>query len=57
MAQTNRLNPPPDPAELPFVAPCRVLNVGAPLGWLVRGWADFRRTPQSSIAMGSFINE
>jgi len=40
---------------LPFVAPCRELPVRAPLGWVARGWADYRRAPAASLAYGIFI--
>ena len=40
---------------LPFVAPCRELSMRAPLGWLARGWADYRRAPATSLGYGIFI--
>ena len=40
--------------ELPFVAPCRNLAPGAPLGWLRRGLADIRAAPLQSAAYGLF---
>ena len=46
--------PPPSEA-LPFVAPCSDLPWRAPLGWLARGWADFRRAPATSLAYGFLI--
>lgn len=42
-------------SALPFVAPCRVLRAGAPLQWVRKGWADFRRTPQVSLTYGAAI--
>lgn len=42
-------------AALPFVAPCRVLAPGAPLGWIRMGWADFRRAPGQSLGYGLAI--
>lgn len=39
---------------LPFVAPCRKLAAGAPLGWLRQGWADMRAAPWQSAAYGLF---
>jgi len=38
----------------PFVAPCRDLAPGAPIGWLKAGWKDFRDTPGLSLAWGLF---
>jgi uncharacterized membrane protein len=43
------------PDERPFVAPCRRLEAGAPLGWLKLGWQDFRRAPGQSLAYGLVI--
>ncbi len=44
------------PAEaLPFVAPCRDLPALAPLRWIARGWADYRRAPGASLAYGTLI--
>lgn len=42
-------------AALPFVAPCRRLDAGAPLGWLRRGWQDYLRAPGPSLAYGIAI--
>jgi len=39
---------------LPFVAPCRELDVGAPLRWLKSGWQDFKAAPGLSLAWGGF---
>jgi uncharacterized membrane protein len=44
---------PPD--ALPFVAPCRMLEVLAPLGWLRHGWADFRAAPRQSLTYGAVV--
>ncbi len=44
-----------DTAALPFVAPCRPLRATAPLGWIAKGWADFRRTPVQSLTYGTII--
>jgi len=37
---------------MPFVAPCRVLNRGAPLKWLRSGWQDFKAAPRLSLVWG-----
>jgi uncharacterized membrane protein len=42
-------------SQLPFVAPCRPLAVGAPLRWVRLGWADFRRAPVQSLIYGVII--
>jgi uncharacterized membrane protein len=44
-----------DTSALPFVAPCRPLRATAPLGWIRKGWADFRRTPLQSLTYGIVI--
>lgn len=46
---------PAEPQALPFVAPCRELGATAPLGWIRKGWADFRRTPVQSVTYGIII--
>lgn len=43
-----------DRDTLPFVAPCRRLAASAPLGWLRRGWADYRAAPALSLTYGVF---
>lgn len=43
-----------NPDALPFVAPCRKLAAGAPLGWLRKGFADIRAAPIQSAAYGLF---
>lgn len=56
MTQTG--NTPPAVAgksALPFLAPCRTLGVRAPLGWIRRGWADYRRAPRESALYGAVI--
>ena len=46
---------PQETQALPFVAPCRQLSAGAPLDWLRKGWADYRRAPGQSLAYGAVI--
>ncbi|MEM1262013.1 MAG: DUF2189 domain-containing protein [Pseudomonadota bacterium] len=43
---------PIDRDKLPFVAPCRIVSVAAPLGWLRKGLADLRRAPRESLLYG-----
>lgn len=44
-----------DAPELkPFVAPCRDLELTAPLEWLKAGWGDYRAAPGLSLAWGLF---
>ncbi len=40
---------------LPFVAPCRTLEPGAPLRWLQLGWADLIHAPRQSLTYGAFM--
>jgi uncharacterized membrane protein len=40
------------PEELPFVAPCRQIEPGAPLHWLRLGWQDIKRAPRQSLSYG-----
>ncbi len=44
-----------DRSLLPFVAPARDLDAGAPLRWLKHGWADLCRAPRQSLAYGAVI--
>jgi uncharacterized membrane protein len=43
------LNPKED---MPFVAPCRILELTAPLRWMRLGWLDLTRAPQVSLIYG-----
>lgn len=46
-------NSPEKPAdELPMLAPCRDLPVGAAFGWLKLGWQDLRAAPGPSLGYG-----
>ena len=38
--------------DMPFVAPCRTLDMAAPLRWLRLGWLDISRAPQLSLIYG-----
>lgn len=38
--------------DMPFVAPCRTLEISAPLRWLRLGWQDLTRAPQVSLLYG-----
>lgn len=50
--QTASNQPETPPEEMPYVAPCRILQVSAPLRWLRLGWADLIRAPRLSLAYG-----
>ena len=41
-----------DRDALPFIAPCRKLEMNAPLRWLAEGWADMRHAPVQSLLYG-----
>lgn len=43
------------PDELPFVAPCRRLELTDPIKWFQRGWEDFKRAPSQSLTYGGFL--
>jgi uncharacterized membrane protein len=38
--------------DMPFVAPCRTLEMTAPLRWLRLGWKDITRAPHLSLSYG-----
>ncbi len=38
--------------NMPFVAPCRTLDMNAPWRWLRLGWMDFTRAPKLSLVYG-----
>lgn len=40
------------PAEMPFPAPCRKLELTAPLRWLRLGWQDLSAVPRLSLTYG-----
>ena len=37
---------------MPFVAPCRIIRMSAPLHWLRSGWMDLTRAPILSLSYG-----
>ena len=37
---------------LPFVAPCRQVNITDPVQWFKLGWQDFKRAPRVSLTYG-----
>lgn len=44
-----------NPKELPFAAPCKQLDMRAPLRWLSLGWKDLRAAPRQSITYGAIL--
>lgn len=44
-----------DPAQLPFLAPCKTLEIDAPMRWLSAGWKDLRHAPAQSLGYGAVI--
>ncbi len=44
-----------NPDELPFVAPCRRLELAAPIRWLSLGWRDMRAAPRQSFFYGVLL--
>lgn len=55
MSQLDELQARIEPDELPFVAPCRVLDCHAPFRWLRLGWRDLQQAPRQSLAYGTFM--
>jgi len=45
-------NPSNSAEDMPFVAPCRTLDMSAPLRWLRLGWMDLIRAPRLSLIYG-----
>ncbi|MGB5622286.1 MAG: DUF2189 domain-containing protein [Gammaproteobacteria bacterium] len=45
----------PEEASLPFVAPCRIVPVSAPLRWLAAGWKDLRAAWRQSLSWGLVV--
>lgn len=41
--------------QKPFIAPCRQLAANAPLGWLIKGWQDYRNSLRVSLMYGLLI--
>jgi uncharacterized membrane protein len=46
---------PQSPENMPFVAPCRALEMSAPLRWLRLGWSDMKRAPRLSLTYGAAL--
>src|SRR5512139_483912 len=46
---------PQSPENMPFVAPCRTLELTAPLRWLRLGWTDMLRAPRLSLTYGAAL--
>lgn len=40
---------------LPFVAPCKKLDAGAPLRWIKLGWQDLRQARRESLSYGAIL--
>ena len=41
-----------DQDALPFVAPCRQVDLADPVQWFILGWQDFKRAPRISLIYG-----
>ena len=46
---------PQSPQNMPFVAPCRTLGLGAPVRWVRLGWMDMVRAPRLSLTYGAVL--
>ena len=40
---------------LPFAAPCKKLEVNAPIRWIKLGWQDLRQAPLQSLSFGAIL--
>lgn len=49
ISDSNQFNP----DQMPFVAPCRHLDMTAPLRWLSMGWQDVKKAPRQSLIYGT----
>ena len=45
----------PAPEQLPFVAPCKILDTNAPFRWITLGWRDFKAAPKPSLIYGTVM--
>jgi uncharacterized membrane protein len=50
----SRQDPNPTPTRALPLPPVRIVDAGAPLRWIARGWSDFLRTPGASLLHGLF---
>ena len=41
-----------NPEQMPFVAPCKQLEISAPMRWLKLGWQDVKNAPRQSLTYG-----
>jgi len=41
--------------SLPFAAPCRKLEISAPLRWIALGWKDLKLAPRQSLSYGFIL--
>jgi uncharacterized membrane protein len=41
--------------SLPFAAPCKKLDMSAPMEWLKLGWQDIKRAPVPSLSYGAML--
>ena len=45
-----------NPSEsLPFAAPCKKLEIGAPIRWIKLGWKDLKLAPRQSLSYGIIL--
>lgn len=50
--ETNNRNQEDEKQGLPFVAPCKKLELNAPIRWIKLGFQDFKRAPRQSLTYG-----
>ena len=41
--------------SLPFAAPCKKLEIGAPIRWIKLGWKDLKLAPRQSLSYGIIL--
>jgi uncharacterized membrane protein len=52
---TNQQNNEVKSESLPFAAPCKKLEMSAPIEWLKLGWEDIKRAPVPSLSYGAML--
>ena len=51
--ETHNRNQEDEKQGLPFVAPCKILELNAPVRWIKLGFKDFKQAPRQSLTYGA----